>query len=150
MPGVLGQSCSSHRVPPKIALTAALASSAGFIAPETERENGAVTAATQDRDRECPFFSGGPALPAAAASRGGALLATPASRAGASPASRECAREVAAEDSELSMVKLRLVAESSSRACSAGACLAGLAAFRLSSVKTQDCSELNHHHQQNA
>ena len=102
---------------------AAFTSSAGFITPEAEREKGAMAAATQDLDLECPFFSGGPALPAA-----------PASAAGASPTSRECVRDVAAEEWELSTVKLRLVAESSSLACSACACLPALTPFRFSSA----------------
>lgn len=104
---------------------AALTSSVGFIAPEAEREKGAVTAATQDRDLECPFFSGGPALPVAPA----------ASSAGASPTSRECAREVAAEERELSTVKLWLAAGSSSLACSACAGLPALAPLRRSSIQ---------------
>ena len=106
-------------------MRAALTSSAGFIAPEAEREKGAVTAATQDLDLECPFFSGAPALP----------VAPTASSTGASPTSRECAREVPAEDRELSTVKLWPAAGSSSFICSAGACLPALAPFRPSSVQ---------------
>ncbi len=84
----LSHAASMLQLPAATGVRAVLTSSAGFMAPEAEREKGAVTAATQDRDLECPFFSGGPALAPAPASRAG----------GPSPTSRECAREVAAEE----------------------------------------------------
>ncbi len=96
-------------------MQAALTSSDGLSAPEAEREKGAVTAATHDRDLECPFFSTGPALPGAPAS--GPI--------GGSPASKECARGVVAEDGELSTAKPWL----------SSASLAAVAPFRLSSAQ---------------
>ena len=74
-----------------------LTSSEGFSTPEADLEKGAIAAATQERDRECPFLSAGgplaPGCPSGAPSLG-------------SPASKDCAREVVTEEREPSAVKL--------------------------------------------